>query len=157
MWDIFRVPDTPDLTGGVLHGAEGESGQKRLLAKPGTRTQRAVVWNPEYVRSEWGFVVRPGAFNPPKVDSAVVTFIPLPQGWHPTDPGPFTSLLSFVSSCGTKQQLQSISLRRAGRTTPSPPSTGLGSASKDSITPGTFQQLAGIFGRSEVGFPEKHD
>ena len=55
---------------------------ERLYAKPGTKDYGALsVWIQSYVRVEWGFVVGPGAFNPPpKVDSAVVTFIPLPSG-----------------------------------------------------------------------------
>ena len=47
---------------------------ERLYAKPGTKDYGALsVWIQSYVRVEWGFVVGPGAFNPPpKVKSAVI-------------------------------------------------------------------------------------
>ena len=47
---------------------------RRMQAGPGTKDYGALsVWIQSYVRVEWGFVVGPGAFNPPpKVKSAVI-------------------------------------------------------------------------------------
>ena len=68
MWDI--VSRTPDLTRAVFMVQKEVA--ERLYAKPGTKDYGALsVWIQSYVRVEWGFVVGPGAFNPPpKVDSA---------------------------------------------------------------------------------------
>ena len=111
MWDI--VSRTPDLTRAVFMVQKEVA--ERLYAKPGTKDYGALsVWIQSYVRVEWGFVVGPGAFNPPpKVDSAVVTFIPLPRERHPADPKALSSILKLCFQLRRKQ-LQSI-LRRAGR------------------------------------------
>ena len=70
MWDI--VSRTPDLTRAVFMVQKEVA--ERLYAKPGTKDYGALsVWIQSYVRVEWGFVVGPGAFNPPpKVKSAVI-------------------------------------------------------------------------------------
>ena len=124
---------------------------ERLYAKPGTKDYGALsVWIQSYVRVEWGFVVGPGAFNPPpKVDSAVVTFIPLPRERHPADPKALSSILKLCFQLRRKQ-LQSI-LRRAGRDDTAAALERLGIAPEarpETLTPEQFQQLAGIFGRS---------
>ena len=124
---------------------------ERLYAKPGTKDYGALsVWIQSYVRVEWGFVVGPGAFNPPpKVDSAVVTFIPLPRERHPADPKALSSILKLCFQLRRKQ-LQSI-LRRAGRDGTVAELERLGIAPEarpETLTPEQFQQLAGIFGRS---------
>ena len=124
---------------------------ERLYAKPGTKDYGALsVWIQSYVRVEWGFVVGPGAFNPPpKVDSAVVTFIPLPRERHPADPKALSSVLKLCFQLRRKQ-LQSI-LRRAGRDDTAAALERLGIAPEarpETLTPEQFQQLAGIFGRS---------
>lgn len=62
MWDI--VSRTPDLTRAVFMVQKEVA--ERLYAKPGTKDYGALsVWIQSYVRVEWGFVVGPGAFNPP--------------------------------------------------------------------------------------------
>ena len=69
MWDI--VSRTPELTRAVFMIQKEVA--ERLYATPGTKDYGALsVWIQSYARVEWGFVVGPGAFNPPpKVDSAV--------------------------------------------------------------------------------------
>ena len=147
MWDI--VSRTPDLTRAVFMVQKEVA--ERLYAKPGTKDYGALsVWIQSYVRVEWGFVVGPGAFNPPpKVDSAVVTFIPLPRERHPADPKALSSILKLCFQLRRKQ-LQSI-LRRAGRDDTAAALERLGIAPEarpETLTPEQFQQLAGIFGRS---------
>ena len=147
MWDI--VSRTPDLTRAVFMVQKEVA--ERLYAKPGTKDYGALsVWIQSYVRVEWGFVVGPGAFNPPpKVDSAVVTFIPLPRERHPADPKALSSILKLCFQLRRKQ-LQSI-LRRAGRDGTVAELERLGIAPEarpETLTPEQFQQLAGIFGRS---------
>ena len=146
MWDI--VSRTPDLTRAVFMVQKEVA--ERLYAKPGTKDYGALsVWIQSYVRVEWGFVVGPGAFNPPpKVDSAVVTFIPLPRERHPADPKALSSILKLCFQLRRKQ-LQSI-LRRAGRDdTAALERLGIApEARPETLTPEQFQQLAGIFGRS---------
>ena len=123
----------------------------RMQVGPGSKDYGALsVWIQSYVRVEWGFVVGPGAFNPPpKVDSAVVTFIPLPRERHPADPKALSSILKLCFQLRRKQ-LQSI-LRRAGRDDTAAALERLGIAPEarpETLTPEQFQQLAGIFGRS---------
>ena len=147
MWDI--VSRTPDLTRAVFMVQKEVA--ERLYAKPGTKDYGALsVWIQSYVRVEWGFVVGPGAFNPPpKVDSAVVTFIPLPRERHPADPKALSSILKLCFQLRRKQ-LQSI-LRRAGRDDTAAALERLGIAPEarpETLTPEQFQQLDGIFGRS---------
>lgn len=147
MWDI--VSRTPDLTRAVFMVQKEVA--ERLYAKPGTKDYGALsVWIQSYVRVEWGFVVGPGAFNPPpKVDSAVVTFIPLPRERHPADPKALSSILKLCFQLRRKQ-LQSI-LRRAGRDDTAAALERLGIAPEarpETLTPEQFQQLARIFGRS---------
>ena len=95
-------------------------------------------------------MVGPGAFNPPpKVDSAMVTFIPLPRERHPADPKALSSVLKLCFQLRRKQ-LQSI-LRRAGRDGTAAALERLGIAPEarpETLTPEQFQQLAGIFGSS---------
>ena len=99
---------------------------------------------------EYLFTVNETVFNPPpKVDSAVVTFIPLPRERHPADPKALSSILKLCFQLRRKQ-LQSI-LRRAGRDDTAAALERLGIAPEarpETLTPEQFQQLAGIFGRS---------
>lgn len=148
MWDI--VSRTPELTRAVFMIQKEVA--ERLYAVPGTKDYGALsVWIQSYVRVEWGFVVGPGAFNPPpKVDSAVVTFVPLPKDRHPKNPEALSAMLKVCFQLRRKQ-LQSI-LRRAGRADPAAVLEGLGIAPEarpETLSPAQFQQLAEAFGRSE--------
>ena len=76
MWDI--VSRVPDMARAVFM-IQKEVGD-RLLARPGSRDYGALsVWVQSFAVTRKGFVVDPAAFSPPpKVDSAVVVFEPLP-------------------------------------------------------------------------------
>ena len=146
MWDI--VSRMPELTRAVFMVQKEVA--ERLYAKPGTKDYGALsVWIQSYVRVEWGFVVRPGAFSPPpKVDSAVVAFVPLPKECHPAHPEALSAMLKLCFQLRRKQ-LQSI-LRRAGREDPSAVLEGLGIAPEarpETLSPEQFQRLAEAFAR----------
>lgn len=145
IWDI--VSRTPHLTRAVFMVQKEVA--ERLYAKPGTKDYGALtVWVQSYVRVEWGFVVGPGAFSPPpKVDSAVVTFVPLPKERHPARPKALAAMLKLCFQLRRKQ-LQSI-LRRAGGGDPAPVLERLGidpQARPETLSPDLFQQLAEAFG-----------
>ncbi len=145
IWDI--VSRTPQLTRAVFMVQKEVA--ERLYARPGTKDYGALtVWVQSYVRVEWGFVVGPGAFSPPpKVDSAVVTFVPLPKERHPPRPDALAAMLKLCFQLRRKQ-LQSI-LRRAGKGDPVPLLESLGidpQARPETLPPALFQQLAEAFG-----------
>lgn len=154
MWDI--VSRTPDLTRAVFMVQKEVA--ERLYAKPGTKDYGALsVWIQSYVRVEWGFVVGPGAFNPPpKVDSAVVTFIPLPRERHPADPKALSSILKLCFRCGASSCNRSSGVR-AG-TTPPPRSSGWVSPRKRvprRSRRNSFNSLPEFLDVRGVDFPEK--
>ncbi len=154
IWDI--VSRTPELTRAVFMVQKEVA--ERLYARPGTKDYGALsVWVQSYVRVEWGFVVPPGAFSPPpKVDSAVVTFIPLPKEQHPANPRALSSMLKLCFQLRRKQ-LQSI-LRRSGKGDPVSVLEGLGIAPEarpETLTTKQFQQLAEAFAGPGVDFREK--
>lgn len=110
MWDIvFR---TPSLARAVFM-VQKEVGD-RLTAGPGTKDYGALsVWVQSFVSTRKGFTIGPAAFSPPpKVDSAVVVFEPLPEGR--TRPGDPESLSRLIKICfqQRRKQLQGI-LRHA--------------------------------------------
>ena len=71
-----------------------EVGQ-RLAAQPNTNHYGALsVWVQSYARPRMEFIVGPGAFSPPpKVDSAVLSFDPLPPERRPAHPEVLARLL----------------------------------------------------------------
>ncbi|MEG1609943.1 MAG: 16S rRNA (adenine(1518)-N(6)/adenine(1519)-N(6))-dimethyltransferase RsmA [Bilophila sp.] len=149
MWDI--VSRVPELTRAVFM-VQKEVAQ-RLYAQPGTHDYGALsVWIQSYVRVEWGFVVGPGAFSPPpKVDSAVVTFVPLPRESFPADPVALSSMLKLCFQMRRKQ-LQSI-LRRAGKADAATLLQQLGivpEARPETLSPHDFQRLAEAWGQLRV-------
>ncbi len=75
MWDIFEKAQ--GLTRAVFM-VQKEVGI-RLVAKPNSKEYGALsVWTQCFVQPFWGFSVGPRSFSPPpKVDSAVLSFIPL--------------------------------------------------------------------------------
>ncbi len=76
MWDIFSR--APGLARAVFM-IQKEVGQ-RLTAKPGTSAYGALsAWTQSFVRPRLEFIVPPQVFVPrPKVDSAVLSFTPVP-------------------------------------------------------------------------------
>ena len=86
----------------------------RLAARPGTSHYGALsVWVQSFVRPRLEFIVGPGAFSPPpKVDSAVLTFEPLPETERP----PHTAQLSRLLKLCFQQRRKQIGgiFRRCG-------------------------------------------
>ena len=81
-----------------------EVGQ-RLAASPGSRQYGALsVWVQAYSRPKMEFSLRPGAFAPPpKVDSAVLTFRPVPEEKRPRHPAMLERLLRICFQQRRKQ------------------------------------------------------
>ena len=109
MWDI--VCRTPELARAVFM-VQKEVGD-RLTARPGTRDYGALsVWIQSFVSTRKGFVIGPSAFSPPpKVDSAVVVFEPLPAEKRPAHPERLSRLIKLCFQ-QRRKQLQGI-LRHA--------------------------------------------
>ncbi len=105
MWDIFS-----QCTGLIraVFMMQKEVGL-RLIAKPHSKEYGALsVWTQSFVRPEWGFIVGPKSFSPPpKVDSAVLAFTPLPKQDLPQHP---ELLAKLVKMCfqNRRKQLKSI-------------------------------------------------
>ena len=109
MWDIVRR--VPRLARAVFM-VQKEVGD-RLVARPGSRDYGALsVWVQSFVEPRKGFVIGPSAFSPPpKVDSAVVVFEPIPERRRPSDPDSLSRLIKICFQ-QRRKQLQGI-LRRA--------------------------------------------
>ena len=110
MWEI--VQRVPTLARGVFMIQKEVA--DRILAQPGTKDYGALtVWIKSFVAPRKGFVVGPGAFAPPpKVDSAVVVFDPIPVQQRPERPDLLARLVKLCFS-QRRKQLQGI-LRHAG-------------------------------------------
>lgn len=112
MWDIFSQATGCTRAVFMIQKEVGD----RLAASPGTKDYGGLsVWIQSFVRPQWGFTVGPRAFvPPPKVDSAVLSFTPLPREQWPENP---QALASLVKMCfqNRRKQLGSI-FRRNGRT-----------------------------------------
>ena len=110
LWDM--VAQARGLLRGVFM-VQKEVGQ-RLAARPGTSHYGALsVWVQSFVRPRLEFIVGPGAFSPPpKVDSAVLTFEPLPETERP----PHTAQLSRLLKLCFQQRRKQIGgiFRRCG-------------------------------------------
>lgn len=142
MWDIVRR--TPNLARAVFM-IQKEVGD-RLTAKPGTRDYGALsVWIQSFVSTRKGFVIGPAAFSPPpKVDSAVVVFEPIPEEKKPADPDALSRLIKICFQ-QRRKQLQGI-LRHAlpGSFTPDTlTSLGIDPAQRpETLAVEQFQKLA---------------
>jgi 16S rRNA (adenine1518-N6/adenine1519-N6)-dimethyltransferase len=81
----------------------------RIVASPDTRNYGALsVWLQSFMRPQLVFTVGPGAFTPPpKVDSAVVLFVPLPLAQRAQQPEALASLLKMCFQ-SRRKQLRSI-------------------------------------------------
>lgn len=146
MWDM--VIRTPTLTRAVFMVQKEVA--ERLAAPPGGRDYGALsVWIQSHVRVEWGFVVGPEAFSPPpRVDSAVVAFMPLAAQ---TPPFAANALSKTLKICfqQRRKQLQSL-LRQQGFANSSQILLGLDidpAARPETLSPERFQHL------SEALFP----
>lgn len=110
MWDLVRR--TPQLQRAVFMVQKEVA--ERLYAPPGGKDYGALsVWIQSHVRVEWGFVVGPENFSPPpKVDSAVVAFMPLPSDCLCFDAQALSRTLKICFQ-QRRKQLQSL-LRQQG-------------------------------------------
>lgn len=110
MWEI--VSRVPNLSRAVFMVQKEVA--ERIHAAPGGRNYGALsVWIQSYVQVEWGFEVGPEAFSPPpRVDSAVIAFHPLPpeEKQVPADALSRTLKVCFQQR---RKQLQSL-LRQQG-------------------------------------------
>ncbi len=105
MWDIFS--QSTGLIRAVFM-MQKEVGL-RLIAKPHSKEYGALtVWTQSFVKPEWGFVVGPKSFSPPpKVDSAVLAFTPLPAEQRPQHPDLLAKLVKMCFQ-NRRKQLKSI-------------------------------------------------
>ncbi len=105
MWDIFSK--CTGLSRAVFM-MQKEVGQ-RIIAQPHSKEYGALsVWTQSFVQPHWGFVVAPKSFAPPpKVDSAVLSFMPLCEDKRPQNP---KLLAKFIKMCfqNRRKQLKSI-------------------------------------------------
>ena len=87
---------------------------ERLAAAPGSRHYGALsVWVQAWLKARVEFTVGPGAFSPPpKVDSAVLSFTPLPRDVLPPHPGELAEVIRLCFS-QRRKQLGGV-LRRQG-------------------------------------------
>ncbi|MDR2820553.1 MAG: 16S rRNA (adenine(1518)-N(6)/adenine(1519)-N(6))-dimethyltransferase RsmA [Desulfovibrio sp.] len=110
IWDI--VSQAAGLTRAVFM-VQKEVGQ-RMAALPGSGEYGALsVWVQSFVAPRLEFVVKPAAFTPPpKVDSTVLAFDPLPLDTWPKRPGALARLLR-VCFQQRRKQIGGI-FRRAG-------------------------------------------
>lgn len=101
LWDMVARAE------GLLRGAfmvQKEVGQ-RLAARPGTAQYGALsVWVQSFVSPRLEFIVGPGAFSPPpRVDSAVLSFTPLPREARPLHADHLSRLLKICFQQRRKQ------------------------------------------------------
>ena len=104
MWDI--VQRVPHLERAVFMVQKEVA--DRILAAPGSRAYGALsAWMQSWCAPRRGFTVPPSCFAPPpKVDSAVLSLLPLP-GPRPDDPAALARLLKICFG-QRRKQLQSI-------------------------------------------------
>lgn len=110
IWDI--VSRAAGLTRAVFM-VQKEVGQ-RMAAAPDSSDYGALsIWVQSFTRPRLEFIVGPGAFNPPpRVDSAVLSFEPLPAALRPQHPELLSRLLKACFQLRRKQ-LSGI-FRRSG-------------------------------------------
>jgi len=117
----------------------------RIVASPGTKAYGALsVWLQSFMRPQLVFTVGPGAFTPPpKVDSAVVLFMPLPAAQRAQQPKALAALLKICFQ-NRRKQLRGI-FRMHNKEYALPILRGLGihpQSRPEHLTPELFQQLA---------------
>lgn len=105
MWDIFSRARGLQRAVFMVQKEVGE----RLAAPPDSAHYGGLsVWVQSFVVPHWAFVVGPGAFSPPpKVDSAVLSFTPLPTTAWPNAPEKLAWLIKLCFQ-NRRKQLGSI-------------------------------------------------
>lgn len=101
MWDIFSRAKGLRRAVFMVQKEVGE----RLAAPPDSAHYGGLsVWVQSFVLPHWAFVVGPGAFSPPpKVDSAVLSFTPLPAEMWPVQPDKLAWLIKMCFQSRRKQ------------------------------------------------------
>lgn len=101
MWDI--VSEVPQLTKAVFMIQREVA--ERIRAKEGSKTYGALsAWIQSFCKVEKGFVIRPSAFTPPpKVDSEIIIFKPLPKEELPNYPDDLAKLIKITFQQRRKQ------------------------------------------------------
>lgn len=101
MWDI--VSKVPHLQKAVFMIQKEVA--ERIRAKEGSKTYGALsAWIQSFCKTEKGFVIRPSAFTPPpKVDSEIIVFRPLPKEQLPNDPENLAKVIKASFSQRRKQ------------------------------------------------------
>ena len=101
LWNI--ISQTPDWQRGVFM-VQKEVGD-RIKAAPGSKTYGGLsVWLQSFASIHKVMLLRPGAFNPPpKVDSTVLLFSPLPKDSLPANPN---RLAKIIKICFTRRRKQ---------------------------------------------------
>ena len=153
IWDIV----SKSAASRCVFMVQKEVGQ-RLCALPGSRQYGALsVWVQAYSRPRLEFTLGPGAFSPPpKVDSAVLSFTPLPQEARPRHP---TALERILRICfpQRRKQLGGI-FARAGLTelAGALPELGLSPQLRpEALSVADFLRLAGLL--AEISGDERPD
>ena len=154
MWDI--VSQTQGLARAVFMVQREVA--ERVCAAPHSKAYGALsVWIQSYVRPHFAFVVPPGAFTPPpRVDSAVVIFEPLPSANWPENPAALSKTLKLCFQ-QRRKQLQSI-LKRGGFADAADCLTSLGlkpEARPEELSVPEFRALCTKLYGKEVDFAEK--
>jgi 16S rRNA (adenine1518-N6/adenine1519-N6)-dimethyltransferase len=117
----------------------------RIVASPDTKQYGALsVWLQSFVRPQLMLVVGPGAFTPPpKVDSAVVVFVPLPPTQRAQKPGGLASLLKLCFQNRRKQLRSIFRMHDAEYALPILRELDIDSRSRpEHLTPELFQKLS---------------
>lgn len=101
MWDI--VSQVPKLAKAVFMIQKEVA--ERIRAKEGSKTYGALsAWIQSFCKVEKGFVIRPSAFTPPpKVDSEIIIFKPLPSEELPEYPYELAKLIKITFQQRRKQ------------------------------------------------------
>lgn len=146
IWDILSTCPGMKLAVFMVQKEVGE----RLAARPGNGAYGALsVWAQSHASAKLEFKIGPGAFYPPpRVDSAVVKFRPLPQAELPGEPESLKRLLRLCFQ-NRRKQLGGI-FKRANAPILLEGLLELGipeTMRPENLDPKVFQQLAEIWVR----------
>jgi 16S rRNA (adenine1518-N6/adenine1519-N6)-dimethyltransferase len=117
----------------------------RIVASPGARQYGALsVWLQSFVRPQFVFAVGPGAFTPPpRVDSALVLFEPLPPAQRAQKPGALASLLKMCFQNRRKQLQRIFRMHAAEYALPILQELAIDPSSRpEQLAPELFQELS---------------
>lgn len=145
IWDI--VSRVPDLVLAVFMVQLEVA--RRITASPGNRDYGALsVWVQNYTRPKMEIKVGPGSFRPPpKVDSGVVSFIPLAKDSWPGEPEKLKTLLKICFQNRRKQLGGIFALHKMGYMLDALESLNIApSLRPENLSPEVFRRLASFIG-----------